>query len=123
MKELDDSTLRLVRQLASDQERLWARYSVRLFVIWVGGDKEALAAWAARHKINDLPLGVIGAEDETLNPWRISKRARSTTVLLVPLGGAAKPVATLVNLEAGDPTKFMPFEKKVDEHFRRWRGD
>lgn len=119
VKELDDSTLRLVRHLAENQERLMGLYGLRLFVIWVGGDKEALAEWAAEHDIKDLPLGIISADDETLNPWRINKDVQSTTVLLIQ----GKPVASLTDLEAGDLTRF---EKKVDEHFqqlRRCEGD
>jgi hypothetical protein len=116
VKELDDSTLKLVRYLADKEEGLMKQRYVRVWVIWVGGDKEALAKWAAEHNIQDLRMAVIGAEDEALNPWRINKRVQSTTVLV----DRTKPLATLIDLEKGDLTLL---EKKVEEHFRRCEGD
>ncbi len=109
-KELDDSTLKLVRYLADQEEGLMKRGYVRVWVIWVGGDKEALAKWAAEHDIKNLRLAVIGAADETLTPWRINKRVGSTTVLV----DRTKPLATLKDLEKGDLTLL---EKKVGGAF------
>jgi hypothetical protein len=115
VKELDDSTLRLVRHLAEKEAGLMKQRYVRVWVIWVGGDKETFAKWAAEHDMKDLRLAVIAADDETLNPWRINKAVRSTTVLL----STTKPLATLIDLEKGD---LAPFDKKVEEHFR-CKGD
>ncbi|MBI1903725.1 MAG: hypothetical protein HY000_16750 [Planctomycetes bacterium] len=115
MKELDDSTLRLARHLAEKEAGLMKQRYVRVWVIWVGGDKETFAKWAAEHNIKDLRLAVIAADDETLNPWRINKRVGSTTVLL----DRTRPLATLIDLEKADLTLF---EKKADEHFR-CKGD
>ena len=84
VKELDSKTARMIRPLAKRQRGWQIRLKCwpRLFVVWVGGDKQRLAKWAAKHKLADVYLGVIPADDRTLTGWRINRKARHTTVVL-----------------------------------------
>lgn len=97
VKELDDETLVLARQLDKQQEKLM-RQRVRLFLVWVGGDETKLLAWGKKHGLKNVLLAVVEPDDKTLDPWRINKLFHSTTVLL----DQTRPVATLINVESGD---------------------
>ncbi len=113
VKEFDKPTLEWVRYLAENEKRIIKRHPrLTLLVVWVGGDQKTLARWAKKHKIADLPMGVIQAKDQRLRYWTINPKVKSTTVLLE----RTMPVANLIDLKASDASLF---EKQLENHFQK----
>ena len=115
MKELDQPTLDFVRHLVRDQPRLAKQYrGLRLFVVWIGGDKKKLIRWAKDNKIANIGLGVIAADARNLNLWRISRKSISTTVLM----RRSTPGGCFINLT---PAKLDEIEDEIEEQFGKIR--
>lgn len=118
VKELNERTLCHVQYLAENKATLKKQYrALRVFVIWVGGDADKLTEWVNDNGIENLPMGVIDAEDETLDQWRINKRVLSTTVVL----DRSRPLASFVDLEPQNAQDTGEFEKSIAEGFRNYR--
>ena len=115
MKELDKPTLEFVRRLDRNQPLLAKHYrGLRLFVVWVGGDKQELSRWAKANKIANVGLGVIATDARNLHLWRISRKSISTTVLM----RRTTPAACFIDLTPG---KFDDIEEDIDEHYKKIR--
>ena len=117
MKELDAETTRLARELADNQEKLQEQFrSLTLVIVWVGGDKDKMGAWAQKHGLSNLMIGVAPADDETLEPWRLDPDAHNTTVVLI----RSTPKATLIDLNA---MEWPLLQEQMDKHFSRYKRD
>ena len=76
VKELDEKTTCLARELAENRQKMQRQFrTLQLVIVWVGGDKEKMAAWAKKNKLGDLPVGVTPADDATIKPWRLNPTA------------------------------------------------
>jgi hypothetical protein len=107
-----------VRYLAESEEALKQQYrGLRVFVIWVGGDEGKLTEWAKDNGVENLPMGVIDADDESLGQWRINKRVRSTTIVL----DRRRPLANFVDWEPQQPQDAEEFEKTLADGLQHWR--
>lgn len=115
MKELDLTTLELVRFLDEHEARLKARYrNLVIVVVWLDGNEHELIKWAQKHNLSTVPLAIIKSDDDTLHPWRLNSEAGSTTVALQP----RRPQANFVDL-VGEK-QFTAFEQSLETHFERW---
>ena len=115
VKELDAETTRLARKLANNQEKLREQFrSLTLVIVWVGGDKDIMDAWAQKHGLLDLLIGVAPAGDETLEPWRLDPDAHNTTVILI----RSTPKAKLIDLNA---MEWPLLQEQIDKHFSRYK--
>ena len=115
VKELDEKTTRLARELAGNRAKLDAKYRVlTLAIVWVGGDKEKMEAWSQKNGLNELLIGVTPADDETLKPWRLDPKAHNTTVVML----RTTPKAKFIDLDSRDLPKL---QAQMDVHFLRYK--
>ena len=97
MKELDDSTAKLLKSLDREQLRLWKEYRVAVWVFWIDGDAKTAKKWLADQDITKLRFATV--KSEQLKAWRIRSDIRN---LLVTVSKRAKATATFRDLKVED---------------------
>jgi hypothetical protein len=94
VKELDDSTLELMKSFNGNARRLRSSPRVAIWVLWVGGNKAALQAWVDKHNLKNLNFSTISATDPGLAAWHLNPMAMNTQVIVCRTRKAARATFT-----------------------------
>lgn len=100
MKELDDSTLDLMKSLNGNAPRLRRSPRVAIWVVWVGGERAKLQAWVNKHGLKNLGFAVVAEDDPALTSWHLNPMATNTQVIVCRTRKAAR--ATFTDIAAKD---------------------
>ncbi len=115
MKELDETTLKLVKHL-TEKQRTMPKYrrGLRFIVVWVDGDKEKLTKWSAENGLTEVPICVVCSNEVTLIDWQLNPMAMRTIVFM----DRTMVVGKLIDLETDE---FKRIDDEITKHFARYR--
>ena len=82
MKEADKPTIRLLRHLAKNRERLQKKHKIYTLAIWVGGDRKEAARLVKEHGLETLAFAIVPASDRDYLEWKSHAKATNTLVLI-----------------------------------------
>lgn len=82
MKEIDPTSLALMRYFATNRTALFKKHRLYVLVLWVGGSKAEAKRLVEEKKLADVNLGVVAGDEKTLRAWRIPPGTRNTLVFI-----------------------------------------